>query len=93
MINAFQAMEEPKYWNGWLDLKSGDKGWEEAQANNPFFIGIQKLLSENVDWTGGSSLATMLFLLDAPVEMQNFSSDFKLRMKFELHRESVRGSF
>ncbi|KAI0111693.1 hypothetical protein F4814DRAFT_423313 [Daldinia grandis] len=84
MINVFQAMDGPKDWNSWHILRPGGKGWEEAQTNNPFFIGVQKLLAESADCTFGASLLEVLFLFEAPVESQNLSSDFKLHMKFEL---------
>ncbi|RYP79258.1 hypothetical protein DL770_006743 [Monosporascus sp. CRB-9-2] len=73
---------------GWNSVRPGGLGWDEARTNNPFVIGIEKLLEENAFASGHA------FILDVQFRWQrwvpefdiSFWSDYELTMKINLSR-------
>ncbi|RYP13662.1 hypothetical protein DL765_006792 [Monosporascus sp. GIB2] len=74
---------------GWNTIRPGGPGWNEAKTNNPFIIGIEKLLEENAFASGYA------FILDVQFSWQNSAapsyeirdwSDYEFYMKINLSR-------
>ncbi|KAI1137825.1 hypothetical protein F5Y05DRAFT_386497 [Hypoxylon sp. FL0543] len=85
LTRAFDAMSKPKKVNGWLDIAPGEVGWEELETNNPFIIGLQRLLSENATEIGNASIRKVLFFIDTQVQDPT-DANSEFHMKIELRR-------
>ncbi|KAI0841157.1 hypothetical protein F5Y06DRAFT_308079 [Hypoxylon sp. FL0890] len=85
LTRAFNAMSKPKKVNEWLDIAPGESGWEELETNNPFIIGLQKLLAENVMETGNASIGKVSFIMVTEIQ-DPADADYEFHMKIQLRR-------
>ncbi|RYP69344.1 hypothetical protein DL771_006154 [Monosporascus sp. 5C6A] len=73
---------------GWNSVHPGGFGWNEAKTNNPFIIGIEKLLEENAFASGYAFILDVQFKLQILVPGYEISdwSEYMLFMKINLSR-------
>ncbi|KAI1417066.1 hypothetical protein F5Y13DRAFT_185898 [Hypoxylon sp. FL1857] len=83
--SAFNATDKPKDMNTWLEIAPGEVGWGELETNNPFIIGLQKLLSENATEAGNASIRKVSFIISGDVQDPT-DADYEFHMKIELCR-------
>ncbi|KAI2620669.1 hypothetical protein GGS26DRAFT_601621 [Hypomontagnella submonticulosa] len=86
MRRAFEVMDKPKTWGKWVAIAPDEKGWEEAKDNNPFIIGVQKLLEENAAEMGNAYIEKVWFIFEAGTKGSGGSVDHDLHMRIQLGR-------
>ncbi|KAI5868203.1 hypothetical protein GGS23DRAFT_591994 [Durotheca rogersii] len=63
MVNAYNARTKEKGWGRWLEITPSDTEWGEASRNNPFVLGLQKLIAENPGLMRGASVGSIQFII------------------------------
>ncbi|KAI1386791.1 uncharacterized protein F4822DRAFT_431658 [Hypoxylon trugodes] len=62
--NAFKTID--RYDDtGLYHINTGERGWVEVRKNNPFILGMEKLLEENSEGIGNAFINMVVFYIEA----------------------------